>query len=101
MPTWQFVAAKCAHHQQRMRVHRAGQRAKQLWRGVVGPLQIIKEERCWTSRSDLGECLSDRLEQRGPITAGGWRAELGEQHSEVCCQRTFDEGLTLGSQVGA
>jgi hypothetical protein len=74
---------------------------KQLWRGIVGPLQIIQKERRWTSRSDLGECLSDRLEQRGPITGRGWRAELGEQHGEVCSQRTFDNGLAPGSQVGA
>jgi len=45
MVAGQLVAAEHAQDEQRLLVERPGQRGQQLQRGLVGPLQVVQQQR--------------------------------------------------------
>jgi hypothetical protein len=54
-----------------------GQRRKQFEGGIVGPLQVVEEERGRMPSRDGRHGQPDRLEQRGRVAFGSRRTELG------------------------
>ena len=84
----QLVGAIGGDDQQRQLAQRQRERRQQLDRRVVGPLQVVEQERRRALGDDRGQRAADRLDERGAIAARARLAELGEEHGEVAAQRT-------------
>ena len=83
----QLVGAVGRHDQQRELAQRQRERAEQLDRGLVGPLQVVEQQRRGPLGHERREPAADRLHERRAVAASARLAELGEQHGEVAAQR--------------
>ncbi len=83
----QLVGAVGGDDEQRQFAQRERQRAKQLDRGVVGPLQVVEQHRRRPFGGERGEPAADRLHERGAVAARARLAQLRQQHGEMTAQR--------------
>jgi hypothetical protein len=91
VPPGQLVAPERPQDQQWLLVDRTGQRGQQLEGGVVGPLQVVQEQRRRLPRRDRRQRQADGLEQRRAVAMGRGSAELREQQRQVRGERPLDE----------
>jgi hypothetical protein len=91
VPPRQLVAAERPEDEQRLGVHRPGQGGQQLQGCVVGPLEIIQEQRRRVPGGDRRQRQADGLEQGRAVALGRGRAELREQQRQVGGQRPLDQ----------
>jgi hypothetical protein len=92
------VGADDEHAQLRQR---RGERAEQLERRRVGPLQVVEQHHGGPSLGERGERAPDRLEQRRAVTRDRL-AELGQQHREVAPERAAPvQRIRHGPEVAA
>jgi len=82
-------------------VQGAGKGGQQLQGGVVGPLEVVQEQRRRSPGRDRGQGQADGLEQGGAVALDGGRAELGQQQGQVRGQRPLDQpAAPRRAQVG-
>src|SRR4030095_15535859 len=78
----QLVAAEGPQDPQGLGGQGRGQGGQQLQGGVVGPLEVVEEQRRRAAGRDRGQGQADGLEQGGPVALGGRRAEAPRQQGE-------------------
>jgi hypothetical protein len=72
------VGAVGADDQHRHLLQRPGQRGDQFQGRLVGPLQVVEQDRQRPLGGEVGEGAAHRLEDRRPLGLGGGLAELGK-----------------------
>jgi len=96
----QLVGAVRRDDEQRHRAQRQRQRGEQLERRLVGPLQVVEQDRGGPLGDHPREPAADRLHERRAVGAGAPLAELREEHGEMGAQRPAAvEAARDGAQV--
>ena len=83
-----LIAAVDADHQDWLLRERDRKRRQQLERRVVGPMEVVQQDRRRTAPRNRLECTTDRLEQGGTVAVLGPRPEFRKDHRQVCAERT-------------
>ena len=98
----QAVRAVGGDHQHAQLRERLPQRAEQLERRPVGPLEVVEDdERAAVPRQPF-ERAADGLEQRRAVRGRSGLSELRQDEREVRDQRAAaGEAVALGAEVGA
>lgn len=82
------VGAVGGEHEDRHLLQRLGKCRQQFQGRLVGPLQVVEDDRQRLRLAEVGEGAADRLEDRLAPALWGGLGELGEEEGEVGEERT-------------